>query len=336
MAVTILGRRQPFRGLRRFNPATDLRQVAALITDTFAANLDAEGRAALRDMQRLRWLGPLLGFVMSADPQLRGMLNGYVWIEQDQVIGNLTLQSSMQYGGRWYISNVAVAPQYRGRGIAGSLMEAALDEVRHRGGGWVVLQAEAGNEAARRLYAGLDFTALGGLACLHHPGVPPLRPDTPSSRLLRSWRPQDWHEEYQLARAAIPKLMQWWQTVRTHDFRLYPEDRLRERFDRLVGRRRTYRWVVERQSIEGKGLVASLRVQATRWRGEHQLRLIVHPDSRGLWEDALLRQAMKTLASYPSWPAATRHPADHDQAVEAFLDHGFLLRRTLVAMRRRI
>jgi ribosomal protein S18 acetylase RimI-like enzyme len=336
MAVTILARREPFRGLRRFNPYRDLRQVADLISDTFAANLDGEGRAALRDMQRLRWLGPLLGFVMAADPQLQGMLNGYVWIERGRVVGNLTLQSSMQYGGRWYVSNVAVAPPYRGRGIARALMDAALNEVQQRGGGWVVLQAEEGNEAARRLYAGLDFTPLGGLACLHLPGVPRERPGTTDSPLLRPWRSEDWHEEYQLARAATPSLMQWWQPVRSQDFRLYPEDWLGERFDQLIGRRRTHRWVVERRDSERGSLVASLRVRAARRRGEHQLRLIVHPDSRGPWEEVLVRQAMSVLASYPSSPATTRHPAEHHEAIDAYLAQGFHVRRTLVSMRKKL
>jgi len=127
MAITILARREPFRGLRRFDPSRDLRQVADLISAAFGANLDAEGRAALADLQRLSALGPLVRFILAADPNLQRLLNGYVWIEEGRVVGNVSLQSSLQYGGRWYVSNVAVAPDFRGRGVARSLMEAALD-----------------------------------------------------------------------------------------------------------------------------------------------------------------------------------------------------------------
>ncbi|MDH7486295.1 MAG: GNAT family N-acetyltransferase [Anaerolineae bacterium] len=340
MAVTILSRRQPFRGLRRLNPYRDLRQVTALIAETFGADLDAEGRAALRDMRVLGWLGPLVAFVLVADPQLQRMLQGYVWIEEGRVVGNLSLQSGLRYGERWHISNVAVAPAYRGRGIARALVEAALEEVEREGGGWATLQVEAENEAACRLYAGLGFEALGGMACLHLAKPPATPPPTTPIPSLRPWRADDWHGEYELARTVIPALLQWWQPLRSEAFRRYAEDWLGEAFNRLIGRQRTYHWVVEagaglRPAHQGR-LAASLWLRAAGWRGEHRLRLMVHPEARGALEEPLLRQALAVLSACPPRPTVAQHPAGDQQAIEAFLTHGFLLRRTLVAMRKRI
>jgi len=337
MAVTILDRRKPFRGLRRFKPHRDLRQVTALIAETFGAGLDAEGRAALREMRQISWLGPLVGFVLAADPQLQRLLNGYVWIEGERVVGNLTLQTGIRYGSRWYISNVAVAPAYRGHGIARALVEAALQEAQQRGGSWATLQVEAENEAARRLYEGLGFEALGGLAYLRLPEPPAAPPPTAAPPSLRHWRSDDWHQEYELAKAATPSLLQWWQPLRSEAFRLHPEERLGELFSQLIGRRRTYRWVVEQESGAQGQLAASLMVRATRWRGEHQMQLMVHPDARGPLEEPLVRHALALLASsYPSRPTVIRHPAEHRTAVNVFLAHGFRLRRTLMAMRKKI
>jgi len=334
MAITILGRSKPFRGLRRFNPYRDLRQVTELIAGIFGAELDAEGRAALREMRQLSWLGPLLGFALVADPELQRLLNGYVWIEEGRVVGNLTLQSGGLYGRRWYISNLAVAPAYRGHGIARALMEAALDEVRRRGGGWVTLQVEEKNEVARRLYERLGFQAIGAISHLYLPEPPAEPPEAPAPLPIRRRRADDWRQEYELARAATPVLLQWWQPLRSDSFRLYPEERLGEWFDQLIGRRRTYRWVVE-EGVRGR-LVASLMVRATRWRGEHRLRLVVHPDARGALEEPLVCHALAVLASYPGWPTVTHHPAEHREAIEVLLAHGFRLRRTLLAMRKEI
>lgn len=333
MTAIILGQRRPFRGLRRLDPRRDLRQVTQLIADTFGADLDAEGRAALRDLRILSMLGPLISFVLAADPQWQLFLNGYVWIEEGRVVGNLTLQSGGRYGGRWHIYNLAVAPAYRGRGIARALVEAALEEVRCQGGGWVTLQMEEGNEAARHLYERLGFEALGGISHLILSQPPEMPPRTGDVNLRRR-RADDWYQEYELAKAVTPAPLQWWQPLRSESFRLYPEERLGEWLDRLIGRRRTYRWVVE-EGPRGR-LMASLRVRATRWRGEHQLRLMVHPDARGRLEEPLVRHALAVLSSYPGYPTLTRHPAEHREAIEAFLAHGFHLRRTLVAMRKKI
>lgn len=342
MAVTILSQRQPFRGLRRLNPYRDLRQVTALIAETFGADLDAEGQAALREMQALGWLGPLVAFVLAADPQLQRMLQGYVWIEEGRVVGNLSLQSGLRYGERWHISNVAVAPAYRGRGIARALVEAALEEVEREGGGWATLQVEAENEAACRLYARLGFEALGGMACLHLAEPPATPPPTTLIPSLRPWRADDWHGEYELARAVTPGLLQWWQPLRSEAFRRYPEDWLGEAFNRLIGRQRTYRWVVEGGAGVRAGLrpaptlAASLWLRAVGWRGEHHLRLMVHPEARGALEEPLLRQALAVLSACPPRPTVAQHPAEDQQAIAAFLAHGFRVRRTLVAMRKRI
>jgi ribosomal protein S18 acetylase RimI-like enzyme len=340
MAVTVVDHRVPFRGLRRLNPGRDLRQVSDLIAQTFGGVLDADGQAALREMRQVSRLGPLVGFLMNADPQLRRFLNGHVWIEEGRVVGNLTLQESIR-GNRWYISNVAVAPAYRQRGIAGALVDAALREIQREGGGWAVLQVEEANEPALRLYTSAGFESLAGLAHLQLPPQAELwtserRPHATVWPALRSWKPDDWRLEQALARSTTPKMLQWWQPVRSEDFRLYAEERLGEWLDRLVGRQSICRWVVAPEFGAQDRLDASLMLRATRWQGEHEVRLLVHPDARGQLEEPLVQHALAILARFPARPTNVRHPAEHEAAIEVFLAHGFVLRRTLLAMRKRV
>jgi tRNA threonylcarbamoyladenosine biosynthesis protein TsaB len=64
-------------------------------------------------------------------------------------------------GDECEILSVGVEPAARGRGVGARLMAAALAEGRRRGAASVVLEVAADNEAARRLYVGLGFSAVG-------------------------------------------------------------------------------------------------------------------------------------------------------------------------------
>jgi ribosomal-protein-alanine N-acetyltransferase len=56
-----------------------------------------------------------------------------------------------------HINNVAVRPQFRGRGIGTTLMHHVLAEGRELGARRATLEVRASNEAARRLYERLGF-----------------------------------------------------------------------------------------------------------------------------------------------------------------------------------
>ena len=75
-----------------------------------------------------------------------------------RMIGTIGLQN---LGGDGEISNVAVLPEYRCRGIAHELMEQAL-EAGHAGGiTRFTLEVRSGNTAARALYDSFDFVEKG-------------------------------------------------------------------------------------------------------------------------------------------------------------------------------
>ena len=142
----------PFRGLRPLDSRRDLGQVADLIEESFAGELEPGGLAALRDMRLLSRMGPLVGLAARSDPTLEDVLGGFVWVEEDRVVGNVTLQRLDLYGNRWQIANVAVHRPYRGRGIGRALVDAALERITLRGGSWALLQVRTDNEIARKLY----------------------------------------------------------------------------------------------------------------------------------------------------------------------------------------
>jgi len=60
-----------------------------------------------------------------------------------------------------HINNVAVRPQFRGRGIGTALMYHVLGEGRQLGARRATLEVRASNDAARRLYERLGFYVAG-------------------------------------------------------------------------------------------------------------------------------------------------------------------------------
>ncbi len=61
----------------------------------------------------------------------------------------------------WYVSNMAVAPEWRGRGVGRALLRALAVAARAQGIPALFLHVEPGNAAARALYASLGFSPHG-------------------------------------------------------------------------------------------------------------------------------------------------------------------------------
>lgn len=64
-------------------------------------------------------------------------------------------------GDELHINNVAVDPRWRRRGIAGALLEAALEHGRLRGARRAFLEVRVSNVAAQALYRRYGFEAAG-------------------------------------------------------------------------------------------------------------------------------------------------------------------------------
>jgi ribosomal-protein-alanine N-acetyltransferase len=75
--------------------------------------------------------------------ELNGRVAGYIvaWPVEDEV----------------HLANIAVAPQWRGRGIGRFLMEKLLERARRGKASWIALEVRFSNHWARRLYESLGF-----------------------------------------------------------------------------------------------------------------------------------------------------------------------------------
>lgn len=320
--------------LRRLDPTRDLRAITDLIAQAFSAELDAQGRAALREMRWMARLWPFVWWWARADPTFQDSFNGFVWEEDSeagkrgQIVGNVSLNRAPGSRQHWIICNVVVREDYRGRGIGRKLTEAAIAEARDLGAAGVVLQVHQDNHPALGLYTNLGFQEVTGETDMQLEAVKSVAFLDAPGYSLRHWRSGDGQAVYQLARLITPPALQWLKPLRADQYRLDWWTRLEQWFADQLAMQRTYRLVALREDR----LVAMMTVSAAFRRGDHRLMLMVHPDHTGRVEGALVSRALHMLAAVPS--RAVRATVDKGQVatLQVLREYGFAKQGTLLTL----
>lgn len=314
-----------FSGLRPINMSHDLVQVADLIERAFADDMDSGGRAAVREM---RWLGRLAFLISWADsfsPQGEGLIPGFVWIEEGDVVGNATVRRLSPFGHGWMIGNVAVVPKVRGRGVGRSLVQACIDLARERSGDWIALQVRSDNAIALNLYRSLGFQVISEtieLVNTEPDRVPP--PDRSGVGRLRAAGPRDTDLIFALAQAAYTESMRWIEPVYRAHFELG--------FDRRLANYLSGTFAVWRVIEADKNIIGAASIKVNRWTSAGRLGLWVTPAYRGQIEQTLVDAVLSDV------PASTRSisarvTGDHLAGRDALLARRFTTVRALTNMR---
>jgi len=325
----------PFSGLRAINLTGDLAGLADLLEIGFGATMDESGRAAIREMRSLSRSGWLAGAVYRLDGFFGGMQQGFVWIDQGRLVGNVSVTPApypRDMGRGAIVANVVVHPDYRGRGLARALMEAALALLRQQGYAFAILQVDPANETAHGLYARLGFhdertfirwqRAASQYAPYRAPNTPPI-----TLRPANAWR-----AEYELARLVRPNQrggLGWLRPTHADTFRVS----LLKTFIAGFGAPAVEPLIIYRNPAvrEQAGIIASARLHMA-FGSADRLDLLVHPFEQGRLEDPLLNYVLRRLEDRRR-PLIVEHPADDEVASAVLRKYHFEERRTDIHMR---
>lgn len=305
--------------MRALDPRRDLRAVADLIEESFSGTLDGEARRYLQSMRRaasnpgfLRWA--------SGVTEWAGLpLNGYVWEEDGQILGNISLIPNFQRGRRFYlIANVAVHPQFRRRGIARNLTLQAIAHARQKNASSVWLHVRDDNPAALTLYSELDFEERTRRTTWQTGADVPLAAPR-SSLQIRPRQSGDWESQRVWLAQAYPRELAWHLPVRLNALRpgifgwLY----------RAFTNTNVWQWSV----WEGGRLAGVLAWQPTYSYADHiHLALSQHSEDDAAY--ALLVHAQSHLS--PRRPLNLDFPAG--RAAQGIAAAGFIAHHTLIWM----
>jgi len=195
--------------LRALDVRKDLLSVAELIEQCFANQMDPEGqeyvrqiRQAGRDSRYVRW-------IPGAHERVSFPLYGYVWEQDNRIVGNLSLIPFYRRGvWRYLIANVAVHPDYRRMGIARYLTEKALEHIEEQSVPAAWLQVRADNEGAIQLYQQLGFKERARRSTWQCNCREPV-PQPPASITVGSRTGEDWAQQKAWLQENYPPEISW-------------------------------------------------------------------------------------------------------------------------------
>lgn len=317
-------------GLRSVNLKTDLSPLADLMETAFADSMDSGGRAAIREMRALSRFGTGLNILSNMNDLVMGIGLGYVWIQDGRLVGNVSIYpaSNLPPSSRrtWIIANVAVHPDYRGRGISRRLMETSLDNVRERGGD-VLLQVDESNMVARRLYQTLSFESLATFTTWRRPAgtKKPRAADQQTVYITRRGQ-GEWRVEYALAQRVRPNALGgigWLRPLHQQYF----HRSLRAVLSDVFNLRSHERLII--RSDDGKAIHAAMWIERAFGSTTNQLTLMVDPPYQGVYDDALLLSAARR---FDGETLTIEHPSYDDLTAALLRKYQFEPVRTLVHM----
>jgi ribosomal protein S18 acetylase RimI-like enzyme len=144
--------------IRRIDRRTDLREIADLIEVCFGSQMDPDGKRYLDYLRKVAVdQGGLRIIYFDAD-FVSPPLEGFACKQDGKIIGNLNISSyKRNTESIYFISNIAVDPDNRLRGIAKHLLQEALTDACSRNYSSAWLQVRRENKIALHLYSEFGF-----------------------------------------------------------------------------------------------------------------------------------------------------------------------------------
>ncbi len=315
------GQSSPLTHIRALRSPQDLLPVADVIEQCFASTLDEDGRDFIRQLRkagRIALSEDRLPFEREQDLY---PLQGFVWLEEDQIVGNLSLIPFI-FHDRIYqlIANVAVLPQFRNQGIGRALTEHAIDQVRKSGNNEIWLQVRDDNPVAQHLYQTLGFREhyRRDTWLLDAHQVAPIAKS--SNIIITTRRSSDWKNHQKWLQNNYPQDITW-------NFHL-EESRFEPGFwkglQNLIKVNVLHHWAARKNDR----LLGLATWEATRHFAD-VLWLSVDPEVQEIAIDALLQYFRSEFFSIR--PVQINYPAN--EARQAFLNNSFKLQHTLIWMK---
>ncbi len=309
--------------IQKLDVNRELDEVADLIELCFGSQMDADGWRYLRNIRRAANDRELIRWIPGCGEHVSYPLFGYVWKEDDKIIGNLSLIPIYRENEwRYLIANVAVHPLHRRRGIGKQLTIRALRHIREHNVASAWLQVRDNNPGAIQLYKSLGFVERARRTTWVQEIAPKRSTEMPENVQITARLNQDWEQQSAWLTATYPREVSWnLQFERDH---FAPT--MWKRFIRILNGEETRQWAARTgQELLGVGIWEPTNIHSdTIWIAANPLR-----EEKAVL--ALLTRAREQTGIMR--PLSVNYPAG--KAEEAFQKAGYDPLNTLIWMEQR-
>jgi ribosomal protein S18 acetylase RimI-like enzyme len=306
-------------GVRPVDPQRDAPAIIDLIALGFENELDPQGQKMLAQMRQVaqrRMLSPL--GLTDLEPA------GFVWVEEERIVGNLSLRYALPSRSRGQmIGNVVVHPEYRGMGIGRAMVEAAISAARQQGARWIGLEVREDNPVACGLYTHFGFEAVGRQLHLVRPANVTWPNGTEIALAWRSSKPKDRLLWMRLADEIYSRRQKWVLEIRPNEYNYGGFER---KLDLWFSGEHEEAWMYDETEAR-----LALRVKTDKRSRFHVWDILAHPQTGEAGARAIVAQALHATRRFAPWPVIAL-VADQAALVQALYDVGFKLHRPLVQM----
>jgi ribosomal protein S18 acetylase RimI-like enzyme len=199
--------------LRPLNIVRDLPGVADLVEKCFADTMDADGRNYIQQMRHAGQDNVFLRWASNAVETVSMPLSGYVWEENGEIIGNVSLIPHRRGRKKYYlIANVAVRPESRKRGIGRALTWAAMEHAKLHHADETWLHVRDDNPVAIGLYLSMGFAELARRTTWQAEPERTPEAENPVKQFTKR-SASDWAVQETWLRRLYPETLNWYQPM---------------------------------------------------------------------------------------------------------------------------
>ena len=319
-SITIPAKADEHPHVRSLNVLRDLPSVADLIELCFSSTMDNDGQRYVNDMRRASKDDSFLRWANRVTESTSLPLTGYVWEENNKIIGNASLIPFRDQGKRIHlIANVATHPDHRRRGIAHVLTQRAMDHAHKKGTSAIWLHVRDDNPDAVKLYEDLGFKEIARRTTWRTSMDSSLaRPE--SEIQITGRQSRFWQQQYEWLCRSYPDTVNWYAPLNFNALK----PGLLGWFYWMFMEFELHQWA----AVRGDQLLATLTWMPHGGRSE-SIYVAAGPKSEPEAVTQLLIHVRRALSHYST--LSLEYPAG--EMTDAITAAGFSPRRTLIWMR---
>lgn len=251
----------------------------------------------VRKIEKIESVYPLVKLLSLFPNPYQHVFTVHVAESENRIAGMAQMSPRNHNQSRWHVDNIAVHPDFRGKGVAQTLLNEVFAGYSEQGALRFTLEVDTSNAPAIKLYEKLGFRrystlyyykmAAKQLARFRDLETVSVHPD------LRERRSGDSEAIWELYQASIPPYIRVVEDRQPGDFALGPMQQGAEWLKKSLKRSEAIHWVVE--DSQRNTLAASMDIYAQLRTLPHVIQLTLNPGYGDLAEP-LLKFALNQLA----------------------------------------